>query len=327
MTGIGKTLQSTVSTIHMGLDGFVWWMGVVEDRADPLHLGRARVRIHSWHTDDKTMIPTDHLPWAHVLHPVNGTHGSVVPPKEGTMVMGYFMDGKEGEFPIIMGIFHGIPEKTPDASKGFSDPGKDLDTRPSLPGAKPTRYPDRLNEPHTPRLARNEDVSGANTYIDSRNANCVSVTTAAGGKWSEPKSPYAAKYPYNVVVATESGHITEHDDTPGAERINTHHRSGTYEELQPDGSRSVHVYGSDYHIVVKDHNVYVKGTCNINVDGDANILVGGDNKLHVKGDAEWTIDKNLTLKVGKALKIEDGGAFDHTSTGNMTWTGPKYDFK
>jgi hypothetical protein len=323
---IEKTLQSSVSSIHMGLDGFVWWMGVVEDRMDPLHLGRARVRIHAWHTDDKAMIPTEHLPWAHVLHPVNGTHGSVVPPKEGTMVMGYFMDGKEGEYPVIMGIFHGIPETTPDAAKGFADPGKDLDKRPSLPGAKPTRYPDRLNEPHTPRLARNEDVSGANTYIDSRNANCVSVTDSAGTKWSEPKSPYAAKYPYNQVVVTESGHVAEHDDTPGAERINTHHRSGTYEELQPDGSRTVHVYGSDYHIVVKDNNVYVKGAARINVDGDANILVGGDNTLHVKGDAKWTIDGKLDLKVGKAMTISDE-KFNHTSKGVQTWSGTKYDYK
>ena len=29
----------------MGKDGFVWWQGVVEDRYDPLYLGRCRIRI------------------------------------------------------------------------------------------------------------------------------------------------------------------------------------------------------------------------------------------------------------------------------------------
>ena len=32
---------------------FVWWQGVVEDRNDPLKLGRCRVRILGYHTDNK----------------------------------------------------------------------------------------------------------------------------------------------------------------------------------------------------------------------------------------------------------------------------------
>ena len=31
---------------------FVWWQGVVEDRDDPLKLGRCRVRIVGYHTDE-----------------------------------------------------------------------------------------------------------------------------------------------------------------------------------------------------------------------------------------------------------------------------------
>ena len=34
----------------MGMDGFIWFTGVVEDRNDPSKLGRVRVRCvgHSW---------------------------------------------------------------------------------------------------------------------------------------------------------------------------------------------------------------------------------------------------------------------------------------
>ena len=41
------------------------YIGVVEDVADPLRLGRARVRIESLHgrTTDKKFIPTEYLPW------------------------------------------------------------------------------------------------------------------------------------------------------------------------------------------------------------------------------------------------------------------------
>ena len=28
----------------LGHDGFVWWVGIIEDRMDPLQLGRVRVR-------------------------------------------------------------------------------------------------------------------------------------------------------------------------------------------------------------------------------------------------------------------------------------------
>ena len=43
----------------MGLDGFVWFVGVVEDRNDPEALGRVRVRCIGFHTEDVIDLPTD----------------------------------------------------------------------------------------------------------------------------------------------------------------------------------------------------------------------------------------------------------------------------
>ena len=54
---------------YMGRDGFIWFIDVVEDRNDPLELGRVRVRCLGYHTDDLSAIPTSSLPWAHVMHP------------------------------------------------------------------------------------------------------------------------------------------------------------------------------------------------------------------------------------------------------------------
>ena len=42
----------------MGLNGFVWFLGVVENRDDPLKLGRVQARIFGWHTDNKMKVPT-----------------------------------------------------------------------------------------------------------------------------------------------------------------------------------------------------------------------------------------------------------------------------
>ena len=44
----------------------------------------------------------------------------------------------------------------------------------------------------------------------------------------------APVYPYNKVHQSESGHVFEVDDTLGKERINVHHRSGTFHEIHAD---------------------------------------------------------------------------------------------
>ena len=82
----------------MGKDGFVWWQGVVEDRYDPLYLGRCRIRILGWHTEDKTDMPTESLPWAYPVQPIisaakTGVGISPTGPVEGTWVVGFYRDG------------------------------------------------------------------------------------------------------------------------------------------------------------------------------------------------------------------------------------------
>ena len=42
---------------YMGLGGFFYFFGVVEDRNDPLKTGRLRVRIVGVHTQDKNVLP------------------------------------------------------------------------------------------------------------------------------------------------------------------------------------------------------------------------------------------------------------------------------
>jgi len=93
----------------MGLSGFIWWTGVIEGRADPLKIGRCQVRIHGWHTNDKSALPTDDLPWAHPMLPINNSKKSEAP-RLGEWVVGFFMDGESGQFPIMMGILPGIQQ-------------------------------------------------------------------------------------------------------------------------------------------------------------------------------------------------------------------------
>ena len=118
----------------LGKDGFIWWTGVVEDRHDPLNLGRCRVRIFGWHNEDKMLMPTDTLPWAMPKLPVNNSK-TFTTPAEGEWVTGFFFDGKAAQFPVYDGVLPGIARSAANPQRGFSDPrtSSELMTSPAPP--------------------------------------------------------------------------------------------------------------------------------------------------------------------------------------------------
>lgn len=124
---LADTLNELESQDFMGISDFVWWYGVVEDRRDPLYLGRLKVRCIGFHTDDKKDIPTDELPWAQVISPItsSGISGIGTTPigvLEGSHVFGFFRDGREGQEPVVLGTCVGIPSVIANNDKGFFDP-------------------------------------------------------------------------------------------------------------------------------------------------------------------------------------------------------------
>ena len=82
-----------------GREGLTWWQGIIEDVVDPEALGRVRVRIFGWHTDDKSELPTNQLPWCAALMPItsaaiSGIGQSPTGALPGSWVMGFFRDGE-----------------------------------------------------------------------------------------------------------------------------------------------------------------------------------------------------------------------------------------
>ncbi len=109
----------------MGKGGFVWWQGVVEDRHDPLYLGRCKIRVLGWHSENKNDMPTVSLPWAYPVAPITsasqtGVGTSPLGPVEGTWVVGFYRDGEAGQEPVFFGTLGGIPELD---AKGVNNDG------------------------------------------------------------------------------------------------------------------------------------------------------------------------------------------------------------
>lgn len=124
---------------------------------------------------------------------------------------------------------------------------------------------------------------------------------------TEPSSPSHGEYLYNKVETTLSGHIFEVDDTPGAERICEMHKSGSFYEIHPDGSRVLKIFGDNFEITLSDNNLVVGGNLNITVQGNANILTKGNVKQKIAGNYDLTVHGNMTTRVkGERLDYTKG---------------------
>ena len=275
----------------------VWFQGVVENRNDPLELGRVKIRCLGYHTSDKSSLPTDDLPWATPVQPItsaamNGIGTTPIGPVEGTWVVGFFRDGERFQSPVYFGTLAGIPQTTANPEQGFNDPS----------GVYPLE--EFVGEPDTNRLARGVEEG---TIVASKKNNIDEAEVPDGEgrtlKLEEPQSEYAAQYPFNKVKMTESGHIEEWDDTPGAERISRSHRTGTFEEIFPNGQRVLKIVNNNYTAVLGNDTIHVQGSSSVDVDRDIRISVDGNAFVDVKGNLDQHVGGNMVLRVDGTLEM------------------------
>lgn len=145
------------------------------------------------------------------------------------------------------------------------------------------------------------------------------ATNPSTYSWTEPESVYESKYPYNEVKETESGHFQEWDDTPGAERIRTQHRTGTYTEVRADGTRVNKIIGDNYEIVATNNYVKIKGFCSVTIEGDSVVNVKGDKIERIEGNYYQEIQGNFEQLVKKEISQTTGGNIS-INAGGGTYT-------
>ena len=297
---------------------FVWFFGVVEDRNDPIKLGRVRVRVYEYYDKDKQAVPVNALPWAQVIQsPTSAATGDIGQTPtgmvEGTWVVGFFLDGHRAQQPIVLGTFSGIPQELgsdkPYQREGFTDPN----------GV----YPNRKDEPDVNRLARNDKDfqhpnPGAKNDARTKEVPLANQTT----KWNEPVAAYdsdpdkGVKYPKNHVYETESGHIKEFDDTEGKERIHEYHKAGTFYEVDKAGKKVTRIVANNYVVIAGTDYVNVKGDCHLTVDSNCTTYIKGNWDIQVDGNKTENIKGKLTQTVDDSVTE----TYKNNQTTNITGT-------
>lgn len=328
----------------LGMTQFVWWHGVVEDNKDPAYLGRCRVRVFGFHSDDLLELPTSDLPWAYLMQPVTSAalSGIGISPTgllPGSHVLGFFRDGEEAQDPVIIGSFGGVPQSPSNKNKGFNDPSERYPAKASDVFSVPSKFPlgvSIVKECDTNKLATGQSTT--ETIIEYKKTTVIkdiksTPDMAAKKEWSEPITPYAATYPKNHVRYTESGHIQEFDDTPGKERIHTWHNSGTSVEIgngwtdAPKGTKVQRIQGNDYEICHGNKYVYIKGTEGLNlvVQGKVNITVVGGGNIQLTETTNILAMKGVNLEVKGTLKAT-ANQLEFFSEGKIGFFGKSISF-
>ena len=297
----------------MGQDGFNWFVGVVEDRADPEKAGRVRVRCLGYHSANIQDIPTEDLPWASVMMPVTAgaNSGIGVSPHfliEGTWVVGFFRDPAKQE-PVIIGA---IPGKNTSETTNFtlaasSKVGGFSGTTTSSPPPAATQSAGGFKDPNS--------KYPTSLYIDKTDTNLLaqeafdthpsksikdakdSWSTASGSAEQPATTQSSAKYPTNHVFETETGHYVEFDDTVGNERIHLYHKMGTFIEIDSAGNMIIKTVGNVTNIVAGNMDTYVKGNYSVSAGGNIDVYAGGNLTELVDGNRKTTITGTETLEI------------------------------
>lgn len=257
---------------------FTWFIGEVEDRNDPLRLGRVRVRCFGWHSSDKSLQPTNQLPWANTVQPVTAPAASSSGLTKGVWVFGFFLDGSKAQRPIILGHLPGYR---------FGSPG----------------------ESELPRAGRVEgDYPGsADTLRDSTVTEDVVIDPETDEKWSEPARPGDASYPDTLTQSHESGTYMQ---IAGSGRYTVQSNGGGYFEIDAGGNGKWKV--------VTDKYVITGGNDFINVGGNVNMTVGGNVNWNIGGDWLVNVGGNATMNIGGNVVEDIGGSHDETVGGSVS---------
>ena len=185
--------------------GFNWWIGQVCDDSTwrenlnpekfekvddiPGWGYRYKVRLMGHHDKDESDLEAKDLPWAQVMYPVTaggGQGGSYQSPaiKQGNFVFGFFLDGKDQQTPIIMGILGNNAKTKLERKTGTEGSGGENFTPQSFHSKNQDEEPNEQKKlkdgDFAPKQAGNEAYSSpSNANVSKENIDSNNLYTIA----------------------------------------------------------------------------------------------------------------------------------------------------
>ena len=176
--------EALLKSNYIGKDGFSWWIGQVAKK-DTWEKGsrfsnqgdwaaRCKVRIIGHHSFDGSILADNDLPWAQImLDPsfgsLQGGIGGTINLKGGETCFGFFLDGDDGQQPVVIGLLH------------RSDGVKNLQTEDVIKKEKSSRFKPFTGHPgnspqSTQRNIRGEKGIDQNATTKERNTQSAETT-------------------------------------------------------------------------------------------------------------------------------------------------------
>ena len=273
----------------VGLQNPLFFIGVIENNVDPRREGRVQVRAFGVHGTNK-QVGRDELPWALVMQ---GDYNPNNIPKVNSWVFGVFLDGRDAQEPMVMGLI-------PTQYATIIDPVKngwgfipDKDGNETAHGSAPQD----VMQPQQSRYLRGEYIQETQVLTQEMGRT---VDVKVGGTeetWDQPASAFNTQYPHNKVWET-AHHSIELDDTPGGERVTVRHKSGSFIEIDSRGTTTNKTVGDHFDVMDRKQHVVVGGMSTVTVMGNSYVYVRGNKVEEIEGDLTTLVHGNHMISVG-----------------------------
>lgn len=260
-----------------GLDFEVTW-AVVVDVNDPEQLGRIRVRAPN--DGNSQQVPDDSLPWARTTVPATqpnaggpGGTGGMGIQKGSTVVM--FRDKNNHENQYIMGALH-----VNQTGKGSEHVGAAASGR------------------STQAIGGLKDGTTAGKFEP---ATRMSKTVLAKAPPAFPQTK--GKYPNTFITVTTSGFRSITHDVAGETYRAEVHPTGTFTEMQADGSYVTYTTKNRKEAVDGTYTMGSEGDLVISTNGKLQIKAKGGILVETQGDMREYVAKSKTTDAGEGFEV------------------------
>jgi len=146
-------------------------------------------------------------------------------------------------------------------------------------------------------------------------------------EWAVPLYNHGGEYGMaHMVKSTEGGNHILLDDTPGNQKVEVLHPSGSMIQLQADGSGIFYIRKDRYQVVIGDDSVGVMGSVKLSIGGDFNISVQGNVRWDVTGKYLVNVAGELhELVRGDSARVTEGSSIQQTKKNAVTRVGKDHD--